>query len=258
MGCLGGSDLIMNKKCLKCGKNVKTSKAKFCRHCYLINKKENANPSRCIDCGCVLKNRGKKTRRCRKCNVIFIHKNATGRKLPFCKKCGIKMSIKKTKTGLCFKCYMKNHIPWNKGIKGLIPWNKGISIFSSREEYVIHRNKKRKERRKKQNVQEKLADRMRTLIRNHIIRGSGARKGYKSEILLGCSFKFFREYIANLFCEGMSWDNYGNGKGKWNIDHIIPVSSFNLFCDIEQKKAFHFTNCRPMWAIDNIKKGNKI
>ena len=55
----------------------------------------------------------------------------------------------------------------------------------------------------------------------------------------------------------MSWNNYGNGHNKWNIDHILPVSKFNLNKISEQKKAFNFKNCQPMWAIDNIKKGNR-
>jgi hypothetical protein len=88
--------------------------------------------------------------------------------------------------------------------------------------------------------------------------GNGIKKGTKTEELLGCNIKFFKTYLENLFCEGMSWNNYGNGYGKWNIDHIYPVSKFDLTNKEEQKKAFRFTNCRPMWSIDNIKKGNKI
>jgi len=75
---------------------------------------------------------------------------------------------------------------------------------------------------------------------------------------LGCSMKFFVKYMESKFLPGMSWDNYGKGKNKWNIDHIIPISSFNLVDPIEQAKAVHYTNLQPLWEIDNIKKGNKI
>jgi len=79
-----------------------------------------------------------------------------------------------------------------------------------------------------------------------------------TEFYLGCSVKQFSEHLERQFRDGMNWENYGNIKGKWSIDHIIPISSFNLD-DIEQaKKAFHYSNCQPMWAIDNIKKGAKI
>lgn len=56
----------------------------------------------------------------------------------------------------------------------------------------------------------------------------------------------------------MTWDNYGNGDNKWNIDHIIPISKFNLSIESEQFKAFHYTNCQPLWHKFNIKKGNRI
>jgi hypothetical protein len=142
--------------------------------------------------------------------------------------------------------------------QGLVPWNKGKSLFANKEEYRIHKNEIRKEKRKFETINQKFADRIRTLIRNQIRRHCKRKKNTKTEILLGCNPNFFMKYLSNMFTEGMSWNNYGNGKGKWNIDHIRPVSRFDLSNINEQKKAFNFTNCRPLWAIENIKKGNKI
>jgi hypothetical protein len=45
----------------------------------------------------------------------------------------------------------------------------------------------------------------------------------------------------------MSWDNYGIGKRKWSIDHIIIINSFNLTKEEEKKKAFHYSNIQPLW-----------
>ena len=36
---------------------------------------------------------------------------------------------------------------------------------------------------------------------------------------LGCSWEYFFLWIENLFEAGMTWDNYGRGKGKWSFDH---------------------------------------
>jgi len=72
--------------------------------------------------------------------------------------------------------------------------------------------------------------------------------------MLGCDFNFLMKHIENLFTEGMNWDNYGI-KG-WHIDHIIPISSgkdYNEMCALN-----HYTNLQPLWAEDNIRKGNKI
>jgi hypothetical protein len=65
-----------------------------------------------------------------------------------------------------------------------------------------------------------------------------------------------KEYIENQWGEGMTWDNYGNKPGDWSIDHIIPISSAKT--EEEIYKLNHYTNLRPMWHIDNIKKGNKF
>ena len=73
---------------------------------------------------------------------------------------------------------------------------------------------------------------------------------------IGCSRNQLIKYIESQFEKGMNWENYG-GAG-WQIDHVIPLSSFDL-SDIEQKKrAMHYSNLQPLWAIENKKKHAKI
>jgi len=52
----------------------------------------------------------------------------------------------------------------------------------------------------------------------------------------------------------MTWDNYGLGTGKWQIDHIVNLNSFNLSNRKELLKACHFSNLQPLWFDDHIKK----
>ena len=66
-----------------------------------------------------------------------------------------------------------------------------------------------------------------------------------------------KEYIAGMFQPGMSWNNWGNGIGKWNIDHRKPLVSFDLSDPIQQKQAFHYTNLQPLWWEDNMTKGQQ-
>lgn len=61
-----------------------------------------------------------------------------------------------------------------------------------------------------------------------------------------------KSYLEAKFTEGMTWDNYG----KWHIDHIYPVSRAENYEHLI--KLCHYTNLQPLWAEDNLKKGNKI
>ena len=76
-------------------------------------------------------------------------------------------------------------------------------------------------------------------------------KNKKTEEIIGCSIEEFKNFIENKFTDGMSWDN----QGIWHLDHIIPISRAND--EDELIKLNHYTNFKPMWGIENIKKGNR-
>ena len=40
----------------------------------------------------------------------------------------------------------------------------------------------------------------------------------------------------------------------WEIDHIVPISSFDIFSEPDKKAAFNFGNTQPLWVADNRKK----
>ena len=74
--------------------------------------------------------------------------------------------------------------------------------------------------------------------------------------LIGCDRETFIKHIESKFTKKMTWENYGL-KG-WHIDHIIPLSLFDLTKEEEVKKACHYVNLQPLWWEDNLKKGNKL
>lgn len=80
----------------------------------------------------------------------------------------------------------------------------------------------------------------------------GKKKEDETIKLLGYSALELREYIESLFVEGMSWDNYG----EWHIDHIKPVSSYEQDTPVDVVNSLE--NLQPLWAFDNLSKGNKI
>lgn len=71
--------------------------------------------------------------------------------------------------------------------------------------------------------------------------------------LLGCSTENLKSYIAKQFEPEMSWNNWGD----WHLDHIRPLSSFNLDDNQELEKACHYSNLQPLWAFDNLSKGGR-
>lgn len=98
-----------------------------------------------------------------------------------------------------------------------------------------------------------IRERLRTRIRQAVKDRFGI-KAYRSSELLGCSIPDFRIYIESKFEPGMDWDNWGHGKDKWNLDHIVPCSLFDLTKPAHQKRCFHFSNYQPMWQVENFKK----
>lgn len=84
------------------------------------------------------------------------------------------------------------------------------------------------------------------------LRRAGVRKTTKSFDLVGCSLQDLKRHLESRFLPGMSWDN-----GDVHIDHIRPVSSFDLTDPEQQHQCFHFTNLQPLWKRDNLRKGNR-
>ena len=64
------------------------------------------------------------------------------------------------------------------------------------------------------------------------------------------------EHLEKQFMDNMTWDNYG----KWHVDHIQPISSFNIKAigDNEFMRCWSLGNLQPLWGPDNLSKGIKL
>ena len=89
-----------------------------------------------------------------------------------------------------------------------------------------------------------------------ILHGTGSHQPTLD--LLGCTGPEWRAHLESLWTKGMSWDNYGHGEGKWQCDHIIPISSFDQTKTDERKICWNYLNTQPLWAKDNQAKGSTI
>ena len=111
--------------------------------------------------------------------------------------------------------------------------------------YAKHREKTSEVYRNKR-IKNNLRTRLNMAIKNNQKVGSAVKD-------LGCSVEELKAYLESKFTKDMTWDDYG----KWHIDHIKPLSSFDLSNPEELKKACHYSNLQPLWAKDNLKKSNK-
>ena len=71
---------------------------------------------------------------------------------------------------------------------------------------------------------------------------------------LGCSLT---EYLQWMLYNNVDYTLENRGK-EWHIDHVIPLSKFNLEDKNEQLIAFNWRNTMPLPAKENLSKNNKI
>ena len=90
-----------------------------------------------------------------------------------------------------------------------------------------------------------------------ILKSSSQNKTKSSIKYMGCDVEYFIEYFKkkmDLWNEKndikMNWDNI-------HIDHIKPVSVFNLDDEDELNKCCNYTNFQPLLIEDNLTKNNK-
>jgi len=124
------------------------------------------------------------------------------------------------------------------------------------------RNKRRKERSEAQYVYKKKRlkydpiFKMKETIRSRIYLCLKRNKIIKSQTLINLlgtnNMDLVWSHLKKQFKRGMTQKNHG----KWHIDHIRPISSFNLHDPLQQRQCFHYKNMQPLWATDNLKKGN--
>ena len=219
-----------------------------------------------------------KVSKCKICNKEFIKKNTNH---IFCStKCNSKNKYIKSQNDpiLKQKKYLKNK-KWRIENKEKIKiyrknFNEKIKLDSTRYQKQLEAVKKwksdnkqqalesnRKSRRKmmpKWRKQRKLLDpsyHISETVRSYLSRSIKGKilKKKKTEEIVGISFDKLVTYLKSKFEAGMSMSNYG----EWHIDHIKPVTKFDLTKPGELEKCFHYSNLQPMWARDNIIKSNK-
>lgn len=195
------------------------------------------------------------TRTCRKCGedkpiTEFKNNGPKQGRLRTCKECRRPLERKRT-----HEFYLRHKERMNKKTRKHYADNR--SYYATHRKQWIKDNPERARelwnRAYKKDAMSRASRNMSRRMRESLKTG---KQGLPWEMLAGFSARQLKEHLESKFTEGMTWDNYGD----WHIDHKIPISFFEYssFNDVEFKMCWRLENLQPLWAIDNIKKGNKV
>jgi predicted nucleic acid-binding Zn ribbon protein len=193
----------------------------------------------CVICGDIVGFKRQKTCSVKCGNILHLRTKSIYRKsqlkVKHCINCGSELSGGHRVKYCSFRCGSDYY---DKNIR-----DKEKTRAASRKYRLIHK----KEKTLKEKIIKKISNKIR-----EVLRGEKHSVNYRDVI----SYKDtdLRLHLEKGFQEGMSWDNYG----EWHIDHKIPVSAFNLMCDMDVKRCWSLSNLQPLWALDNLKKSNKL
>ena len=107
--------------------------------------------------------------------------------------------------------------------------------------------------KRKTDVNFRLRQNLRARIGHAIKRGAKVGSAVGD---LGCTISELKQYLESKWQPGMTWDNWSTH--GWHIDHITPLASFDLTDPEQLRTACNYTNLQPLWAEDNLSKGDRI
>jgi len=131
---------------------------------------------------------------------------------------------------------------YNKEVKRLQDYNK----TQERRDYARRYERKRRG--------ECSLHRIRGHVRHRVwlaLDSKGYKRKSKTEETLGCSYEEFYKHFEDQFTDGMSWDRLD----EIHHDHVLPLSAANT--EEELMALAHHRNIQPLWAKDNLIKGDK-
>jgi hypothetical protein len=118
---------------------------------------------------------------------------------------------------------------------------------------VKQRNNERRKFLLRNNPQYAIANRLRKMLRD-VIKFKKYSKSKNIEKIIGCSASFLRRHFENQFRDGMCWEN----PKSFHIDHIRPLSHFDLTNPENIKISCNWRNLQPLLPIENMMKGKNL
>jgi hypothetical protein len=143
------------------------------------------------------------------------------------------------------------HKTWAKGYNQ-IPEVKARTKERAQAPGVKVRKNERQKERRAEDLNFRIAKSLRTRLWHSVKNGQKIGSAVED---LGCSIDEFRFYLEKQFNSGMTWENWGRGLGRWHIDHIVPLSWFDLKNREQLLSACNYKNLQPLWSEENLSKG---
>lgn len=227
----------------------------LCFDCYNKQNREKYridNPKKdvCVKCGIERQNSEfvKNTNCCKECKSLYIKEYYENNKLAWVDY--VNKSNKSPERKKKQKEYVENNKDKIKEYQRRYREENKENIKLKRKEYNKIRNIRHKERYKN-DIKYKVSKIHRSILKSFLTRMKMGPKKDTTSKVLGYSYSELKEHIESLFLEGMNWDNHG----EWHIDHIKPISAFNV--DDDPSVVNSLENLQPLWGIDNMIKSNK-
>lgn len=201
---------------------------------------------------------------CTKCNCVFpatteyFHKNGRQKDglRTWCKIC-VQNNHLINKKERNLKNRIRHHSNRNDKILKSKEWrqknpNHYKQYYEKNKSQIFQKRKIYRNERYKKDLKFKLCCNLRSSLHRILV----DKKDNKALELLGCTIEQFKQHIESLWQDGMSWENWS--KHGWHIDHIYPLSKIDPNNREELAKVCHYSNLQPLWAKENISKGNRV
>ena len=136
---------------------------------------------------------------------------------------------------------------------------KNKDAINKKHKIYMQKNRERTNELVLQRMKTDVQFKLKHILRNRLRRALKLKNlNNKQEAIkyLGCTVEHLKQYLENQFDSQMNWENHGTY--GWHIDHVLPLSNFDLTKEKDLKIVCHYTNLQPLWAKDNLTKGNKI
>jgi hypothetical protein len=194
--------------------------------------------------------------RCKECEAIKKEtrlKNhlETQPKEKTCKDCGITQQSDQFRLGenVCYACSKLKLYVWRKDNSE--KFHDICKKYREKDDYREKQNKSKKERYHNNPI-ERTGLNYRCHLRNYIFRHQVSKNIDK---MVGLSPEQMKEWLEHNFKPGMNWENYGT---FWNLDHVMPCSSYNLENKTELYECFSWKNTLPVYCKENLVKFDKV